>query len=314
MAPVTIGSQLYCATCGTLLSTSHAASKSATDLNGRAKRSRVLDLRPDPPATVEKPGGHATPAAPPQSTANTRHQAHFTDRFARAKTVERSPQIQRFNSARLPSPHPDTHHQTVSLGPELPNHAVTQHAAMAKLAATAPAPAPVTPAKPKAHRPVSSGWRPHLKLSPNAQRTATVAAAVAIMGGYIWFQNYPKLALHNANSQAGISASLPAYLPSSYNLKHTTVKPGAVTLSFFSPSSDEALKIAQTRTDWDSSSLLDNYVAQRADDYATVQNQGLTIYLFNNNQATWVNHGLWYSIEGASRLSREQILKIAYSL
>lgn len=45
-----------------------------------------------------------------------------------------------------------------------------------------------------------------------------------------------------------------------------------------------------------------------------MQGQGLTIYLFNNNRATWVNKGIWFSIEGADRLSREQILKMVYSL
>ena len=83
---------------------------------------------------------------------------------------------------------------------------------------------------------------------------------------------------------------------------------------FSSPSASESLKIAQARTTWDSSSLLDNFVAKNADDYATVQGQGLTIYMFGQNRATWVNKGVWFSIEGAGKLSREQVLKVAYSL
>ena len=134
------------------------------------------------------------------------------------------------------------------------------------------------------------------------------------MGGYIWMSNYPKFALQNASNQAGLSASLPGYLPSSYTLSNTETRPGLVTLNFSSPSSTEPLKIAQHRTSWDSRSLLDNFVTRTTDDYSTVQSQGLTIYLFNNNQAAWVNRGIMYSIEGSSRLSREQILKIAYSL
>ena len=141
-----------------------------------------------------------------------------------------------------------------------------------------------------------------------------ITAAVVIMAGYVWLQNYPKLAIQTANSKAGVTASLPAYIPSSYNLDRTDTAPGLVTLNFSSPSSPETLKIAQHRTSWDSTSLLDNFVVKNTDDYASVQGQGLTVYLFNNNEATWVNHGIWYSIEGASRLSREQILKIAYSL
>jgi hypothetical protein len=134
------------------------------------------------------------------------------------------------------------------------------------------------------------------------------------MGGYIWFQNYPKFALQGVDNQAGVAASMPGYLPSSYSLASTDSSPGLVTLNFSSPSTPQALKIAQHSTTWDSSSLLDNYVAKNSDDYSAVQSQGLTIYLFDNNQATWVNKGIWFSIEGADRLSREQILKLAYSL
>jgi hypothetical protein len=134
------------------------------------------------------------------------------------------------------------------------------------------------------------------------------------MGSYIWLQNYPKLAIQNASNQAGVSASLPSYLPSSYNLSSTKTSPGQVSLSFSSPGAPDILKIDQHRTTWDSSSLLDNVVAHQTDDYSTVQGQGLTIYIFGQNQAAWVNHGIWYSIAGAAKLSRDQILKIAYSL
>ena len=47
--------------------------------------------------------------------------------------------------------------------------------------------------------------------------------------------------------------------------------------------------------------------------YLTVQGQGLTIYLFGN-QANWINHGVWYQLNGVAALSRDQILKVAYGL
>jgi len=134
------------------------------------------------------------------------------------------------------------------------------------------------------------------------------------MGGYIWFHNYPKLTIQNASAKAGITATMPSYLPSSYTLASTHTKSGFVSLSFSSPSVAAPLTITQQSSSWDPSSLLDNYVAKNADDYDAVGGQGLTIYLFGENTATWVNHGIWYSIAGAQQLSREQVLKIAYSL
>jgi hypothetical protein len=187
---------------------------------------------------------------------------------------------------------------------------------MAQMApAAAAASASATPSLLSAQSgPPPSQWLPQLRLSPGGSRVLTTVAAVTIMAGYVWFQNYPKLAIESAGSRAGMTATLPSYLPSSYNLSRTDTGPGLVTLSFASPSSPDTLTIAQHRTTWDSNSLLDNYISKQTDDYATVEGQGLTIYLYNNNQAAWVNHGVWYSIEGASRLSREQVLKIAYSL
>ncbi|HEY6736210.1 MAG TPA: hypothetical protein VI322_00685 [Candidatus Saccharimonadia bacterium] len=288
---------------------------------------------------------HHTPvaapsAAAPSSDAQARHDAAFRSRLKTAREVDRSPLIQHFSdglraarpagqtahtshhpAAHTPAPasahtttHASAHASTpaaITPGPELPNQAITHHESLARLAATAAEPNLKAAHSAQHHK---AHWRPHLGLSPHKGRTLTTTAAVLIMGGYVWLQNYPKLALQSANSQAGVTATLPGYLPSSYNLSRTFSQPGLVALDFTSPSIPEILKIAQHRTAWDSNSLLDNFVAKQTDDYSTVHGEGLTIYLFGQNQAAWVNHGIWYSIEGASKLSREQILKIAYSL
>ncbi|MDB5178737.1 MAG: hypothetical protein JWN01_680 [Patescibacteria group bacterium] len=295
-------------------------SQPATALHSRvrtAKGENLLDLRaanaPKPAPAVQRAANHI-PAAAPKTTVHERHTAHVTDRLEHAKRVDRSPHINKFanglasgtpqRSAPVqPAPAP------TPAALELPQITATQHEAMTRLAQPAPAPTPA-PGNPVA----KPRRRLNMSLTPHSSRALATTAAVAIMAGYVWMQNYPKLALQNASNQAGLTASLPSYMPSSYTLAHTDTKPGLVTLNFASPSASSALKIAQTRTSWDSSSLLDNYVIKNTDDYATVQGQGLTIYLFGQNQATWVNHGIRYSIEGATRLSREQILKIAYSL
>jgi hypothetical protein len=304
--------------------------------------SHILDLSaakaaPIPAAPSVKPVTRSM-AKPPATTVHERHIAQFEDRFEQARHYSRSAQISRFGQDRfgnIQDPHkmydkfgnpkletlvngaahsdgshaasPGVSHAPrptalmTPKAPQLPHMAATQHAAMNQLAFGQPAAAPTAPTA-------------RLSLSPAASRMFTVAAAVLIMGGYIWLQNYPKLAIQTADARSGVAASLPAYLPSSYNLASTNVSPGIVTLKFTSPSADNALTIAQQRTDWDPSSLVSNYIAKTTDDYAAIQGQGLTIYMFGENQATWVNRGVWFSINGASRLSRDDILKIAYSL
>ena len=150
---------------------------------------------------------------------------------------------------------------------------------------------------------------------PGRASFAAAAAAIAIMSGYIWIHNYPHLAMTTAADRAGFSASLPNFVPSSYHLNGgPAYAPGLVTLSFNSPSFSDPLKVTQQPTTWDSSSLLDNYVASKTSDFSTVTGQGLTIYLINGNQqADWINHGIWYTVEGATHLGRDQLLKMAYS-
>ncbi len=313
--------------------------KSAAALHARTtpSSSQVLDLRRASPSAKPAPVtssakitpaqpaqiNHqtATPAPPPRTTTKERHLARFEDKFQRAQTIERSEFVSRFDrsnrfgGSRLSVVVPKANQPSsnyghgykppaASHGPELPAATATQHAAMAQMANVAQA----------AHHAHDASWRPHLSLAPRVGQYAAVAVAVVIMGGYVWLQNYPKLAVQNASSRAGISASLPSYVPSSYILANTRTAPGIVTLDFTSPSQPGKLTISQHRTTWDSTSLLDQYIANKTPDYTAVQGQGLTVYLYGKNQAAWVNHGVWYSIEGATRLSRDQILKIAYSL
>ena len=227
-----------------------------------------------------------------------------------ARTVAKSRHIQKFSTAPvLPAVIADPPAAALPASPVLSNAAATQHAALARLAARASAAHDAQAEQ----RPVQSRRRDHI---PTTQlgRYAAMAASVAILGGYVWLQNYPKLSLHSAASKAGLSVTMPGYVPSSYALTSTNTAPGLVTLNFTSPSQPGTLTVAQARTTWDSRSLLDNYVSHRSNDYTAVEGQGLTVYLYGQNQAAWVNHGVQYAIEGTSRLSREQILKIVYSL
>lgn len=156
------------------------------------------------------------------------------------------------------------------------------------------------------------------KAPPRRAKPAAVAAAVAvvaILGGYIWLQNYPKLAIRSASNRAGFTASVPTYLPSGFSLNHNAAtQPGLVALTFSSIASADNITITQRPTDWDSQSLLANYVADQSPQHLSVNQQGLTIYLYNGNQASWVNQGIWYSIGGHNHLNRDQLLKIINGL
>jgi hypothetical protein len=323
---------------------STAPAKPAKALHNRLKSQHVVDLRHPVAAKVPaeppvKPEHHEVSLSS-KPDIHERHMAQFTDKFEKARKYSRSAQISRFGTdqfgnindpeklhdkfgnptlellerAEPTSSGPFSNHTKSSAipppshAPELPHVTALQHQAMTRLAL---APASTGNAATSSRQ---LSWLPHFSPSAHRGRSLATLGIVVVMASYIWIQNYPKMALQNASNQAGLSASLPGFMPSSYSLAHTSTAPGQITLSYTSPSTSSALKIAQSRSAWDSSSLLDNFVAKNADDYAAVQGEGLTIYLFDNNEATWVNHGIWYNIQGASLLSRAQILKIAYSL
>ncbi len=301
------------------------AAQSAAALHARST-GRLADLRqapaPKPPASPKLPKVRVPAIAPTQATApkpklepyptaKTTHapdpkidakfrSERFDDRLDRAKQIGRSPSVAKFSqhfqsNVAKARQYDVPEHDVARQASVLSAAAATHHEALSRLINQMP--------------PVNIP-----SASSRGGRVAAVLAAIVVMSGYVWFQNYPKMAIQSAGSKAGLNASMPAYVPSSYSLKKTTTQPGLVTLQFASPNQPQRLTINQHRTEWDSDSLLDNFVAKQGTDYTAVNGQGLTIYLFGQNQAAWINHGVWYSITGATRLNREQILKMAYSL
>ena len=169
----------------------------------------------------------------------------------------------------------------------------------------------------------------HKSNQPNSEKSKNkagkvakpVAIAVSIAalfatGAYIWRINYPSLAFKIASAKAGISATMPGYVPAGYNLGgRIQTNPGTVSYSLLGGSNDNRISVTQSKTDWDSQALAENYVAPKAENYLALQAQGLTIYVLGKNEATWVNKGTWYKLDSKGQdLNQDQIIKIATSL
>ncbi len=161
--------------------------------------------------------------------------------------------------------------------------------------------------------------RPRSKFSAMRGRHPRIASAVAgiaalvILGGYLTYLNLPSLSIKVAASQAGFSATYPSYQPAGYSFNGPVAfSPGEVKVHFKSNTNDYAYTLVQQASGWDSQAVLDNFVVKQSQEYATLQERGLTIYLYDN-KATWVNGGVLYTIDGNAPLSSEQIQKIASS-
>ncbi|MBI2797865.1 DUF4367 domain-containing protein [Candidatus Saccharibacteria bacterium] len=139
---------------------------------------------------------------------------------------------------------------------------------------------------------------------------------VVVVGLYVWQINYPNLAFKVASGKAGINASLPNYLPSGWKVSgDIQASPGLISYNVSNSNGSQQMQVQEAKTDWDSQALAENYVTQKSDNYLALQAQGLTIYMYGNNQASWINKGTWYRLEGnTSGLNQDQLIKIATSL
>ncbi len=139
--------------------------------------------------------------------------------------------------------------------------------------------------------------------------------ALVLFGGYFTYLNVPNLSVRVAAAQAGIDASYPGYRPDGYRLNGPVAfSDGQVRMKFAANTGTTDFTLNQSRSNWDSSALLENYVkTQSNDEYSTSQEKGITIYNYGSN-AAWVSGGILYTIEGDAPLSPDQIRKIATSV
>ncbi len=174
-------------------------------------------------------------------------------------------------------------------------------------------------AKAMAHTPAKRDRQEQTQPAhPKLKRFASIASAsvaVLLLGGYLTYISMPSISTKVAASQAGIDASYPAYQPSGYSLSGPVAyQQGKVTMTFAANAGPSSYTLDQTKSGWDSSAVLDDYVKPNAgDDYETTTSNGLTIYTYGTN-AAWVNRGIFYTLSGDAPLSDDQIQRIATSL
>lgn len=162
------------------------------------------------------------------------------------------------------------------------------------------------------YRPVKQKGR---KLKRLRQITSISAATLAMLliAGFVAYQNSTVLQLRLAASRAGFSATLPAWQPSGFTLGSFSSGPGNLTVSYRSQGGQE-FTIAQSASNWDTSTLLSDYVYPNNETYDTISSAGTTIYTYGNNNATWVSGGIWYKLTSNGSLSNSEIVNLATSM
>lgn len=143
---------------------------------------------------------------------------------------------------------------------------------------------------------------------------ASLSFAGLLLVGFFAYQNAPNIEMRLAATKSGVSAHLPGYSPAGFSVaRGIESQPGKVIVAFKSNTSDKKFTITQEASNWSSDSLLSNHVLASRAAFQTYQDEGKTVYISNGSNATWVNGGIWYKLEGNASLTSDQLLRIANS-
>ena len=154
-----------------------------------------------------------------------------------------------------------------------------------------------------------------LGISARAIAISTTVLAGVLLGGFFAIQNVPNLSMRVAATQAGFDATLPGYRPSGYSFKGPiNYSPGQVIVTYKSNTDDKNFELTQRASNWNSEALLANFVLENKQPYQAYEDRGRTLFIYGKSNATWVDNGIWYQIEGNSQLSTDQLIRIASSM
>lgn len=154
-----------------------------------------------------------------------------------------------------------------------------------------------------------------LGVSARAITISSTVLAGVLLGGFFAVQNVPNVSMRVAAARAGFDASLPNYSPSGFSFRGPIqYSPGQVTISFQSNTDDRRYSMTQRPSNWNSEALLANFVAIGDQEYQKYEDRGRTLFIYGNANATWVDNGIWYQVEGNSGMSTDQIIRLAASM
>jgi len=152
---------------------------------------------------------------------------------------------------------------------------------------------------------------------PRWLAVGTILAVALLIAAFVTWNNVPQLAVRVASISSDVKASVPDYVPAGFGFEGPLAfNDNSVTMKFKSNADPSRnYSIVQKNSDWDSASLLANYLEPEAQTYQTSKVKGATVYIYGEqNNATWVDSGKWYTIKDNANLNTDQLLKIAESL
>lgn len=281
----------------------------------KVEKSKTLMRKTVAKPTAQKVAAEETRTAKGKAHIEPSVSAASAHKLARAKVIQKSALVRRFGDM-------------VPFKPAQPRQdEKPQKAARVQAAATATAITSSTLSSGLANadsheQPKTKRLRPHvrlakrLKISPRVLSAGSLLLAGLVIGGFFAYQNVPNLTMRLASAKAGVHGTLPGYQPAGFALNgRIAYKPGQITIGYKSNSDSRNFTITQSTSSWNSETLVQNYDALKNNSsYLAVPTKGKTVYIYSGSNATWVDGGIWYKIEGDSQLNSDQLLSLANSM
>lgn len=286
------------------------------------------------PETTQKPYIHAISSSPKEPTehadnSNNNIASHIPEqRLKRAFSATKSSVISKFGGA---NPHTTqvTHKLTVkptpkvhqnnapSIPPPAVHHFIKSHNNQPKKYVFEDQ---IKNANSHLLKPVKKPRTTHkfirkLHLSPKVASITAGFIALVLLGSFFAYQKVPAISMRVAANQAGFMGTVPSKVPAGYAFAGPVqAVDNAVAVTYKSSSDNRQFVISQRQTNWSSEALLTNYLQDSKLNYQAYKENGLTIYVYDGSNATWVDKGIWYTVSGnQNSLSSSQLLEIAAS-
>jgi hypothetical protein len=254
---------------------------------------------------------------------------------SQAKTVPKNAKVSRFGMASLTAPTKKT--PVIGTGEVLPKHSVISHTSgsSSTTAVAKPLPSLITSVSHRqlerlldhaltnadAHKQAlqmqlrRNGFWQRVAHIPKWAGVSLLLIAILALGGFFAWQNIPSVAVKVTSLRTHINASVPSYTPSGFKFAGlTNYRSGAITIQYkANGDSSRMFAITQEKSSLDSSSLIATELSASTPQSSQVN--GKTVYVYgNDNDATWVDHGMKFFIDDHANLNADQILRIAGGL
>jgi len=279
---------------------------------------------------VKKPGVvsqlHVSHNTPAHSINNTSYVSalHNSERLDRALATPTHPTVSRYDVAKTNHVQPVLQHMPVAVvQTPPPHHMATEYTSPTQTYRTPSASSFVDSQLAKAIPIVTKHkkdkFHKRLKKVAGNNKVLSVSAgiaSVALIAGFLVYQNLPAVSLVVASKNAGISMSVPKGIPSNFQMsKDVNYAPGLITVSFKSHNDKREFTITQQKITEGTQESLEKAIAVSArGDYQTFQTNGLKLFMVGEGKADWIDGDMRYSVSGESGLSTEQLASIAVSL